>query len=193
MARAVLVGTMLVAMAGAFWLANAAFSQERKEPIAAHRQALAAFDRIASVLDSPRCLNCHPRGDRPSQGDDRRAHSMNVQRGPADRGLPGMACATCHAKHNNDRAGVPGAPHWRLAPRSMGWSGLGRRELCATLRDRSKNGGRSPAALLTHMTADPLVLWAWHPGTGRASPPLSHGDLQRALTIWIKGGAPCPS
>jgi hypothetical protein len=35
------------------------------------QDGVAAFERIATVLQSPRCLNCHPRGDRPAQGDDR--------------------------------------------------------------------------------------------------------------------------
>ena len=192
MARVVVGGAAAVGLAGTVGLAGAVFSQDVKVPAAAPLQALAAFERVASVLESPRCMNCHPRGDRPAQGDDRHVHLMNVQRGPADRGVPAMRCATCHQQRNNDRAGVPGAPHWRLAPKSMGWTGLGRGELCRTLLDRSKNGGRNPAALAKHMTGDPLVLWAWNPGSGRTPPPVSTADLKQALATWVDGGTPCP-
>jgi hypothetical protein len=184
------------AAAGALLLADAAITEDDARRGSAEPAALAAFARVASVLESPRCGNCHPRGDRPSQGPtpggDRHVHLMNVQRGPADRGLPAMGCPACHQGRNNDRAGVPGAPHWRLAPRSMGWTGLSRAELCRTLLDRSKNGGRSPEALLKHMTGDALVLWAWHPGARREPPPVSADDFKRALEVWVSAGTPCP-
>jgi hypothetical protein len=75
----------------------------------------------------------------------------------------------------------------------MGWTGLSRGELCRTLLDRSKNGRRSPAALLTHMTEDELVLWAWNPGPARTPPPLSLNDFKAALEMWIAGSTPCPN
>jgi hypothetical protein len=152
---------------------------------------VAAFERVASVLESPRCLNCHPRDDRPRQGDDRHVHLMNVQRGPNGQGMPAMRCSTCHQGHNNLAAGIPGAPHWHLAPKSMGWTGLSVGELCRTLLDRAKNGGRSVADLVQHMTSDPLVLWAWQPGANRSVPPLSQADLKIALDAWASAGAPC--
>src|SRR6478609_7291853 len=40
-----------------------------------------AFMQVYAVLMSPRCMNCHPSGDRPLQGDDNHIHIMNVQRG----------------------------------------------------------------------------------------------------------------
>jgi hypothetical protein len=118
---------------------------------------------------------------------------MNVQRGADNKGLPVMRCTSCHQSHNNDLAGVPGAPHWQLAPRSMGWTGLGIGELCRTLLDPAKNGGRSVDDLVKHMTADPLVRWAWHPGRGRLPPPVPADDLKVALDLWAAAGAPCPN
>jgi hypothetical protein len=153
---------------------------------------LAAYDRIASVLQGPRCLNCHPRGDRPTQGDDMRIHRMNVQRGVDGNGMPAMRCSTCHQQHNNETAGIPGAPHWHLAPASMGWVGLRKSELCRTLLDRNKNGGRSVADLIAHITGDPLVRWAWEPGAHRSPPPMTADDLETALDAWARAGAPCP-
>jgi hypothetical protein len=38
---------------------------------------------------------------------------------------------------------VPGAPHWQLAPRSMGWEDLSDADLCRVLKDSRKNKGRS--------------------------------------------------
>src|SRR5437879_3928128 len=152
-----------------------------------------AYETIATVLQSPRCLNCHPRGDRPTQGDDRHVHGMNVQRGPGDLGMPAMRCAACHQEHNNDMAGIPGAPHWHLAPASMGWADLSKSAQCRALLDPAKNGGRSAAQLVAHMTGDALVLWAWNPGRGRTPPPVSIDDLKAALDQWIKAGTPCPN
>jgi hypothetical protein len=152
-----------------------------------------SFDRIATVLQGPRCLNCHPRGDRPRQDDDRHIHLMNAQRGTQNMGVPAMRCVTCHQSRNNDMAGIPGAPHWQLAPVSMAWEGLSKGELCRTLLDPSKNGGRSVAALVQHMTGDALVLWAWNPGRGRTLPTLSVDEFKAALDQWAAAGAPCPN
>ena len=48
---------------------------------AGSNQGSGAFADIARVLRHPRCLNCHPSGDVPHVGDDRRPHAMNVVRG----------------------------------------------------------------------------------------------------------------
>jgi hypothetical protein len=154
--------------------------------------AIAAFGQIASVLQSPRCLNCHPRGNRPTQGEDRHVHLMNVQRGERDTGVPAMRCSTCHQERNNETLGIPGAPRWHLAPASMGWVGLGEADLCRRLLDRRSNGGRNTADLVAHMTGDPLVLHAWDPGGHRAPPPLSIEEFKIALDQWSGAGAPCP-
>jgi len=180
-------GLVTTALAGLLHASRATFAQ----PSAA--SGVAAFQRIATVLNSPRCLNCHPREDRPRQGDDRHVHLMNVQRGKDGKGLAAMRCSGCHQEHNNDAAGVPGAPHWHLPPRTMGWTGLSVGELCRTLLDPSKNGGRSVADLVEHMTTDALVLWAWRPGRDRTAPPLSTDELKSALEAWAKAGAPCPN
>lgn len=192
MARAIgaAATAMAVLVVGATWMTRAGNPQNSKGLL--NTAGLLAFERVASVLESPRCMNCHPRGDRPFQGNDRHVHLMNVQRGPANKGLPAMACSTCHQTRNNDAAGVPGAPHWQLAPKSMGWTGLSRGELCRTLLDRSKNGGRTPAALVKHMTQDELVLWAWAPGVGRTPPPVTMAEMKSALEAWVSAGSPCP-
>jgi hypothetical protein len=183
-----LLSLLALALAG---LLSSALAQQGKDA-PARVAALAAYDRVATVLQSPRCLNCHPRGDRPTQADDRHVHGTNVQRGPDSTGVAAMRCSTCHQTRNNDFAGVPGAPHWHLAPRSMGWTGLSKGEQCRTLLDRNNNGGRGVPELVAHMTGDALVLWAWSPGHGRTPPPLSLAEMKTALEQWAAGGAPCP-
>ena len=159
----------------------------------AAKNGAALFKAIAAVLQSPRCINCHPRGDRPTQGDDRHTHLMNVQRGADGNGVPAMRCSTCHQAHNNAALGIPGAPGWHLAPASMGWVGLSEGDLCRTLLDRRKNGGRSVADLVNHMTGgDALVTYAWNPGGQRTPPPLSVDALKAAVDAWAAAGAPCP-
>ena len=50
--------------------------------------SIQAFRGMLDVLRHPRCLNCHPSGDFPRQGDDRHRHRMLVMRGPDDHGNP---------------------------------------------------------------------------------------------------------
>ena len=120
--------------------------------------------RIAEVLRHPRCLNCHPSGDFPRQADDRHRHRMLVMRGPDDRGNADPAVLDLPPDGQHPDGLVPGAPHWRLAPRSMGWEGLSDAELCRALKDPAQNKGRTVPALVEHMTGDALVQWAWQPG-----------------------------
>lgn len=152
----------------------------------------ALFKPIAEVLRHPRCMNCHPRDDRPRQGEDRHVHLQNVVRGVDGMGFTNMRCTTCHRDENNDFSGVPGAPTWHLAPLSMGWDGLDDAALCTTLKDKSKNGDRDVAALITHMTDDKLVLWGWNPGGDLKPVPTPHAEFVKQLKAWESAGAPCP-
>lgn len=147
------------------------------------------FLPIAELLRNPRCLNCHVNGDVPKQTDTRRVHVPAVKGGPDGKGS-GMKCATCH----REKAGVvPGAPGWRLAPASMAWEGLSDADLCRTLTDQTKNGGKDPAALAEHILHDELVAYGWNPGGKRAPVPVSKEELATILQYWIYAGAPCPS
>ena len=150
------------------------------------------FTPVAAVLRQPRCMNCHPRDDRPRQGDDRHKHLQNVTRGPDDMGFVNLRCNACHRDENNEHSGVPGAPTWHLAPLSQGWQGLSDTELCTTLKDQSKNGGKDVARLVEHMTNDKLVLWGWEPGADRAPITPPHPEFVKQLNAWAKAGAPCP-
>ena len=155
---------------------------------------LSAFRDIASVLVSPRCLNCHVPGQSPLQGDDSRPHGMNVKRGADGRGSPAMRCTNCHQSSNSEFAHAPpGAPDWRLpAPESpMAWRGLSIGQLCRAIKDPAKNGGRNLSSLLEHVTSDRTVNWAWNPGPGRNAPPLSHQQFVDKFNEWTASSAPC--
>ena len=77
-----------------------------------------------------------------------------------------------------------------LAPPEMAWESvpgmpMTGAELCAQLTDPARNGGRDLEALLVHVETEPLVLWAWDPGTrlngeARTTPPLSHQEFVTA-------------
>jgi hypothetical protein len=157
-----------------------------------------SFEVVRAVLQSPRCVNCHPAGDAPLQGDDGHVHLQFVQRGPEGRGATGLGCATCHARANPpDSYGAhmpPGvSTEWRLPPpeHRMVFAGRGSRMLCEQLKDTRRNGGKDMAALLHHVADDPLVLWGWSPGFGRKPVPVSHAEFVRAFKTWADAGAPC--
>jgi hypothetical protein len=162
-------------------------------PAAAEAAKGDLFAPVAAVLNHPRCMNCHPRDDRPRQGDDRHHHLQNVVRGEDNLGFVNARCTACHRDENNGYSGVPGAPNWHLAPLSMGWQGLNDAELCATLKDESKNGGKNIAALVAHMANDQLVLWGWAPGGSRAPVSTPHPQFVTELKAWAAAGAPCPA
>ena len=86
-------------------------------------RSAAYFTELGKVLTSPRCLNCHPVGDRPRQGDTARLHQPPVERGADGFGLPAMRCPICHQAANFEPGRVPGNPIWHLAPREMAWEG----------------------------------------------------------------------
>jgi hypothetical protein len=169
---------------------------------ASSSEGLAAWLQVYSVLTSPRCINCHTAGNYPEQGDDRHRHVFNVVRGPEDKGVPALRCATCHQDANADTTGVPGGHNWHLAPLSMKWQDSSDRILssaavCSAITDRSKNGNRDGAALLKHNEEEPLVLWAWSPGrradgSARTTPPITHDQFVAATRKWVEAGTPCP-
>ncbi len=156
-------------------------------------KSLLAFDVILKVLKDPRCINCHPTDDRPRQGDDQHLHLFNVRRGKTNQGGPIQFCSGCHGDDNNVYSGVPGAPHWGLAPKSMGWLGLSDYEIGQKFISKSSNGQRSPEALAKHMTEDALVLWGWNPGENRKPVQVPFEEFKKAVADWLDNGAHVPS
>ena len=157
--------------------------------------ARAAFLAVYPVFMHPRCMNCHPAGDAPLQGDDSHPHIQNVRRGPDGKGLFALKCANCHQDTN--LAGVhmpPGNSTWRLpaAKTPLVFQGLSPRELADHFKDPGRNGGKSLPELVHHVTEDQLVRWGWNPGDGRAPPPLSHDEFARRFKEWVDKGAASP-
>ena len=150
------------------------------------------FERIASVLTHPRCINCH-QAESPRQTDAKVLHLPLVVRGADNHGAPTQSCQTCHQTTNAAGGFVPGATGWSLAPLSMLWEGRTHTQICEQMKDPARNGGRKTGEqVIEHMKTDPLVLWAWNPGTGRTTPPLSHAKFVETLEAWVTAGMPCP-
>ena len=155
-----------------------------------------AFMSVYRVLMSPRCMNCHPSGDAPLQGDDSHIHTMNVKRGIDGKGIYSERCSNCHQAENT--AGLhmpPGNPKWGLPPANMHMVFQGRtaHQLALQLLDPKQNGGRTKAQLIDHMANDDLVGWAWHPGDGRTLPPMTRPAFAAQVRLWIAKGAYAPS
>lgn len=154
-----------------------------------------AFAVVYEVLQHPRCVNCHPAGDRPLVGDDMQPHPQNVQRGPFGMGLYALRCVSCHQTQNADGAHLPpGAPNWHLPRPQMPlvFEGRTATELARQLADPAQNGGHTGDQLLRHVAEDPLVLWGWAPGTGRTPVPIPHAEFVAAMRAWVAAGCPVP-
>jgi cytochrome c5 len=160
-------------------------------------RSAALFTEAGKVIADPRCVNCHPAGDRPHQGDDARAHFPLALRGPDGDGVPGAPCSTCHGAANarilvEPETGIPGHPRWQLAPKEMAWEGKTLGEICAQLKDPARNGGRTLALLHEHMAHDDLVAWGWNPGAGRRPVAGTQQQFGALIQAWIDTGAVCP-
>jgi len=157
-------------------------------------ESVKAFMGVYKVLMSPRCMNCHPSGDVPLQGDDSHLHVMFPKRGIEGTGVYAMKCANCHQPVNT--AGLntpPGNPKWHLPPANMKmvFQGKTAHQLAKQLIDRKQNGNKSMEQLIEH-ASDTLVRWAWNPGEGRTLPPMSHTEFKKAWVTWLTKGAYAP-
>lgn len=153
-----------------------------------------AFAKVYSVLMSPRCVNCHPIGDIPLQGDDSHLHTMAPKRGVDGKGLYAMKCANCHQLENTPGLHKPpGSPNWHLPPANMKmvFEGKSAHELAKQLIDLSKNGNKDFKKLIAHAD-DELVLAGWKPAEGYKLPPISHKEFKEAWITWLETGAYAP-
>ena len=151
----------------------------------------ALWAEISKVVLHPRCVNCHPAGDQPLQGN-LEPHEPPVWRGEDGEGAVGMQCGACHTKNNFDPGGVPGAPHWSLAPIETAWEGKSSAFVCRQIQDPERNGGMDHEALILHMEDDPLVAWGWDPGGDREPVPGTQAEFAELVKAWIASGAACP-
>jgi hypothetical protein len=156
------------------------------------KRSAAYFTELGKVLTNPRCVNCHPAGDSPRQGDMRRIHQPPVVRGKDGFGSESMRCSNCHQNANFDPARMPGHADWHLAPHEMAWEGKTISEICVQIKDPRRNGNRSLDQLVEHIGTDSLVGWAWAPGFGRTPAPGTKKQAGDLVKAWADSGAFCP-
>lgn len=171
--------------------ANTENQKPKKDSIA----SVTAFMDVYKVLVSPRCMNCHPAGDIPLQGDDSHVHTMSPRRGKDGHGVYAMKCSNCHQPTNFPGLHTPpGNPKWALPPADMKmvFQGKGPRELAQQIMDYNRNGHKNKAQLLEH-ARDTLVKAGWNMGGGRKQPPLSYATFVAAWDTWINKGGIAPS
>ena len=153
-----------------------------------------AFMQVYKVLMSPRCMNCHPSGDTPLQGDDSHIHTMNVIRGKDGTGVYAAKCSNCHQPTNVPGIHTPpGNPKWQLPPENMKmvFQGKTARQLALQIMNYSMNGHKNKQQLLEH-ARDTLVRAAWNMGEGRVPPPMTYTAFVSVWDTWIKKGGYAP-
>jgi hypothetical protein len=195
-----LAGAAAVLAAGLAVSAAAPEDARTLKPVAAFAdigdktaRSAAIFTEAGKVLLHPRCVNCHPSGDRPMQGEDSHPHRPMVVRGDDGLGAIGMRCTACHGPANFDPGGVPGHPLWHVAPIEMAWAGKSVREICEQIKDPKRNGGKPIAAIVAHMAEDSLVGWGWAPGATREPVPGTQKEFGELIRAWAESGAACPA
>lgn len=156
------------------------------------QRSQALFVEATRVMLHPRCKNCHPAGDSPTQGDDGAVHDPPVQRGPDDHGIAALTCTGCHQDRNLELARVPGAPKWAVAPKVMAWQGKSVHAVCEQLKDKARNGNKTLAQIVEHSGHDELVAWGWQPGHGRTKAPGTQQQFGEIMAAWVDTGAVCP-
>ncbi len=156
-------------------------------------ESKAAFLDAYRVFMHPRCMNCHPSGDVPLQGDESRLHAQGVKRGPDGKGLYALKCANCHQEQHV--AGInmpPGGKGWHLPPmnRKMIFEGKTARQLATHFKDNKFTGFKDfKKDMLHHIEHEPLVINSWTYGT---PPPLSFEEFVAKVKEWIAKGAVIP-
>lgn len=191
---------LLVGMVALGWTLNQKADNEyvKLDKVALKKDSIAsvkAFKEVYKVLMSPRCVNCHPKGDIPLQGDDSHLHAMAPKRGKDGKGLYAMKCTNCHQPKNTPGLHTPpGNPDWHLPPADMKMVFEGRtaHQLAKQLIDPNQNGHKDVKKLIAH-AEDALVLTGWNPGEGRTLPPLTHVEFKKAWLAWLNNGAYAPA
>jgi len=171
----------------------------KKVNISSSRDAAAsraAFLAAYPVFMHPRCMNCHPAGDAPLQGEDSHPHLQNVKRGPDGKGLYALKCKNCHQDTNlPGEAMPPGHPEWRLpsATMRMIFQGKTPAELARQLKDPKQNGGKTLEQILKHVSDDSLVKQSgWSPADHKSKPALTHDEFAAKVREWVDNGAAIP-
>ena len=125
-------------------------------------RSIALFEEAGKVILHPRCVNCHPAGDRPLQGMAMRPHEppVSARRGGFRHGrhdlqhLPRRRRTLRSPRQADDIKSIPGNPNWHLAPIEMAWEGKSLGEICEQIKDPARNGGKDLDAIVEHMAHD---------------------------------------
>jgi len=198
MKKPIILGLMLlssVVMALSF---NVSKKETKTKPLMVVKDSIAsvaAFKQVYAVLMSPRCMNCHPVGNVPLQGDDSHLHTMLPKRGVEGKGVLAMKCSNCHQAENTPGLHTPpGNPNWHLPPDNMKmvFQGRSANQLAKQLVNPKQNGNKGMKELIAHAD-DGLVLAGWNPGEGRSLPPISHAEFKKAWLKWLQTGAFAPA
>ena len=198
MKKPIILGLMLlssVVMALSF---NVSKKETKTRPLMVVKDSIAsvaAFKQVYAVLMSPRCMNCHPAGNVPLQGDENHLHTMLPKRGVEGKGVLAMKCSNCHQAENTPGLHTPpGNPNWHLPPDNMKkvFQGRSANQLAKQLVNPKQNGNKGMKELIAHAD-DGLVLAGWNPGEGRSLPPISHAEFKKAWLKWLQTGAFAPA
>ena len=157
-------------------------------------KAKGAFLESYKVFSSARCINCHPSGDQPLQGENFQPHAFLVERGASGKGFAALSCNTCHQEKNaSGMHAPPGAEDWHLPPpeMKMTFENKSAKELCEQLKNPKMNGGRNLKEVANHLDTE-LVRWAWNPGGNRQKPPVAYDEFVKSFEMWRDNGAACP-
>jgi hypothetical protein len=157
-------------------------------------ESVRAFMQVYKVLMSPRCMNCHPAGDSPLQGDEGHIHTMSVQRGMDGTGVYAAKCSNCHQPTNVPGMHTPpGNPKWKLPPADMKmvFQGKTPKQLALQIMNYNENGHKNKKQLLEH-ARDTLVKAGWNMGEGRVPPPISYKAFVTVWDTWINKGGYAP-
>ena len=185
---------LIVACAAALLVITSAAAQHTlgKNNISAVTRSIALFRKAGKVFQNPRCLNCHPVGDRPTQTD-----RMDT------------APALGRARHRRTRRARSCVQH--LSPRGefrrrrrTGKSGVASRSrfngvagtvLGRDLRANQRSGAKrrqGHGCVVKHVSEDSLVGWAWSPGGKRPPAPGTQAEFGALMRAWAASGAHCP-
>ncbi|WP_153796386.1 hypothetical protein [Foetidibacter luteolus] len=155
-----------------------------------------AFLAAYTVFMHPRCMNCHPSGDAPLQGDDSHIHAQNVTRGTDGKGLYALKCKNCHQDANLPGADMPpGSPGWAMPPakHKMIFQGMSPKELATHFKDNHYTGFKDfEKDMIHHVEVEPLVLNSFIPLEGRSRLPMTHEEFVAKVKEWIEKGAAIP-
>ena len=195
------ISVMAIVVLG-IWMASAFRDRNNLLPTGSRNEKIAkdsiesvrAFMKVYKVLMSPRCMNCHPAGDSPLQGDDNHIHTMNIVRGPDGTGVYAVKCSNCHQPTNVPGLHTPpGNPKWQLPPANMKMVFQGRteRQLALQIMNYKLNGHKNKEQLIEHVR-DTLVKAAWNMGEGRTPPPMTYTAFVAAWDNWVNKGGYAP-